>query len=612
MTVVGLVLLLGSSWTLGTLVFARMTWPGLRAYERIALRLLAGLGLTALCLSLLTLAGGFAASSYVLVLLATTGAVLAIREFSQVRRRVASAGRSAGLKAGRYSNVTSAGRYNSVKSALAMSVVCLAAGLGSLGAIAPVTDDDALAYVVPISQHIAKSGTLAVWPDQARSMWPQSQQVLLAYLTAIGGDRLGMLTALEFLLAVGVMSALARRACEREDHVAAAIVIALGAPVVAFQIASAKEDLLVVAATAGTAVCLIGTREAIDFAAAGILAGIAAGAKYPGLSTALVAVLWPLLSRQPRAVRNAITVGACAALTGGLWYGLNLWRYGNPVAPFLFGAVGTTLDAATVREFVNGYGAGRGIADFLLAPIRIFTDSGLFCGRANLFNPLVYVGLIGLFVPSLRRRHAVLFVTALVMYVVWFAGLQNARFLLPAVILIAPAAADVAMTALRRWRMLLPVAWTATAVSLGVVAAVGTLRVVRYAGAPGAFLERETQNYADIQWLNAHLDPQSHRVASDHKVLGYLNGSWLVLDPTYQMEISRSELGDPQRFLEACRRQGITHLFGRADSFAAIHTHLHAIYQNPASRLGGVRFFREPPTESTAVFEIVDAPAVSR
>ena len=138
------------------------------------------------------------------------------------------------------------------------------------------------------------------------------------------------------------------------------------------------------------------------------------------------------------------------------------------------------------------------------------------------------------------------------------------------------------------------------------MAAVGVTRVVRYAAHPNDFLEHETQNYADVQWMNADLDRRLNRVASDHKVLAYLNTSWLVLDPTYQIEIAQSEIDDPQRFLEACRRQAITHLFGGSDSFFAIRKHLRPIYQNPRSRQGGVRFFREPPTESTAVFEIVD------
>jgi hypothetical protein len=144
-----------------------------------------------------------------------------------------------------------------------------------------------------------------------------------------------------------------------------------------------------------------------------------------------------------------------------------------------------------------------------------------------------------------------------------------------------------------------------------VVAAVGSVRAVRYFRSPDVFLSRETQNYDDLQWMNAHLDPRSNRVGSDHKVLAHLDIPWIVLDATYQLEIARAEFGDPQRFLEACQRQGITHLFGRSDSFAAIRGSLRPIHENPVSRRGGVRFFREPPTESTTVFEIVGARGAS-
>jgi len=151
----------------------------------------------------------------------------------------------------------------------------------------------------------------------------------------------------------------------------------------------------------------------------------------------------------------------------------------------------------------------------------------------------------------------------------------------------------------------------ATALSLGVVAAVGVVRAVRYMRDAPGFLERETQNYADIQWMNTHLDHQRDRVASDHKALAYLDVPSIFLAPTYQIEISEAELNDTGRFLDACRRQGITHLFGNVDSFPNLQTHLRAVYRNPSSRLGGVRFFREPPTEATAVFEIVYPPGTN-
>src|SRR4029079_3888153 len=66
MTLLGLSLLVGSSWTLGPLTLARMDWNDLRPYERAALTLLAGLGLTSLLIALLTLAGGFRYATWIL------------------------------------------------------------------------------------------------------------------------------------------------------------------------------------------------------------------------------------------------------------------------------------------------------------------------------------------------------------------------------------------------------------------------------------------------------------------------------------------------------------------------------------------------------------------
>jgi hypothetical protein len=60
-----------------------------------------------------------------------------------------------------------------------------------------------------------------------------------------------------------------------------------------------------------------------------------------------------------------------------------------------------------------------------------------------------------------------------------------------------------------------------------------------------------------------------------------------------------------ERFLAACRRQGITHLFAALDGNSSLSPHLRMVYQNSASRLGGARFFREPPSEATAIFAIV-------
>jgi hypothetical protein len=402
------------------------------------------------------------------------------------------------------------------------------------------------------------------------------------------------------------MSALARRVCDRSDHVAAAVVIALGSPVMAFQVASAKEDLLVLATTLAAACFLVGEAAVPTLAVAGLLAGLAAGAKYSGLGVAIAAVLWTALSRRDARWRSTAVVAGAAFAAGGLWYALNWWRFGNPVAPLVFGAAGTHFDAQLAAEFSGLFGGGRGSLAFVLAPFKIFAEPSLFGGRGNQFNPVAYAGIAGLFIAAARRRHAVLFFVAAVLYAGWFAGLQNARLLLPATALLAPSAADRLVPLVRRYRLLRPLAALAVVVSLGIVAAVGVVRCQRYVRDPATYLDRESQHYADMRWMNSNLDRGHHRVASSVKTIGYLEIPSLILDPTRQLEIAASDFDPPDRLLAALRRQHITHLFGPPADFAGLLPYLRVVHENAASRLGGVRFFRQPPTEATAVFALID------
>ena len=155
LTLVAVAILAGSSWALGTAALSRMAWPDLHLYERVALRLTAGLGLTSLVLSLVALTGWFSHATAVLGTLAAIGGIFVIRA------------------AWRGSHASRTMTYDAIVPfwARATSIaVFVSAVLACLGAIAPVTDDDALAYVVPIARHIAETGAVRVWTDQARSM----------------------------------------------------------------------------------------------------------------------------------------------------------------------------------------------------------------------------------------------------------------------------------------------------------------------------------------------------------------------------------------------------------------------------------------------------------
>jgi hypothetical protein len=587
-TLAALALLAGCAWTLGAIAVRFVRIPDVLPLEQIALRLIAGLGFTSVVFGLLLLAGVFSYAFPLAIFLALLAIADVVREIRTTRLGGPEGPRD-----------TSASRDWLLIAAFASLLIA------ALGNFAPTTDDDALAYVIPLAQRMADTGRFDTWPDLARGMWPQHQQVLLAFVTRVAGvEHLGWLTGFELLLCAGAVSALARRVCALPEHAGAAIVMALGAPVVAFLAVSAKEDVLLAGATAAAAVCLAGAGCRREHAAAGLFAGIAAGAKYSGLGVALAVVIWTgVASKRDRVMRVAVTA-AFALLAGGVWYLINAARFGNPVAPFVWGAAGTRMDLIAIREFLDGYGVPRTALSFVLNPLHIFWNTDLFCGRANLFNPFVYAAPLLVRRTSHWRAHAPLWFIAAVLYVGWFFNVQNARLLWPAAMLLAPAAADVLVPIVRRSQWLMAPAALAVAASLALPISVGIVRDVRGWRDREAFLERSIPFYADIEWMNTHLDAARHRVASTHKVLAHLSIPHLYLDPTYQIEIGYSEL-EPPRLIEALRRQGITHLFGEPNSFDALAPAVRMIHVNPTSMLGGSRFFREPYREPSAVFEVV-------
>src|SRR5438876_4900437 len=87
MTLAALALLAGASWTLGTAALWRTPWPELRPYERAALRLAAGLGLTALLLSVAALTGWFGYSSIVLAFLTFVPVLIGVRHLVRLATR---------------------------------------------------------------------------------------------------------------------------------------------------------------------------------------------------------------------------------------------------------------------------------------------------------------------------------------------------------------------------------------------------------------------------------------------------------------------------------------------------------------------------------------------
>jgi hypothetical protein len=217
-----------------------------------------------------------------------------------------------------------------------------------------------------------------------------------------------------------------------------------------------------------------------DLVLAGVGLGLAMGSKWYGV-TAMAAVLaaWSgasLVARRPwrRVVVQGAALAGIAALAGGIWLVRNLVEAGNPVFPVEVGAFGVTLFDAPrdLEREVFGFtladylGQGDVWSQLLIPGLR---------GTLSLSAVVLGAGAIGALAVALRSRPAAGRVLALVgaallvalAYVVTPYSAQgfegqpdaapNARYVVPALVLMAPAAA-LAATRLGRIGIALQVA----------------------------------------------------------------------------------------------------------------------------------------------------------
>jgi hypothetical protein len=579
-----IVALLLSAFGTGRLILLATDGRGREDLESRALAIAAGLGAIALLLGGLGLLGHLAWARWIL----PAGALVTlIVHVPQVRS----------LRLGNWRSLT--------LTAVVAVVMVLAAGVGAL---APITEFDSLCYPLPIARHLVQDGAWAFWPDQARSAFPLSQELLIAPLMIAGSQTLGVLSAAELALAACLIVALARRVTRHQDAPWIAVIIALGCPAVAFLAASAKEDLLVLVMTTAAAVSLVSTPGSGAAVRVGLFAGFAVGAKLTGVPVALaiVACVPFCCGREQRVVHTAVAAYV-AVLACGLWFLVNWVRFENPLPLLSLGpAFGAPLMAPEVMaEWADGFGTGRTVLDAVVAPWHMSLGSELFGGRGNWINPLAFLGVAAMFMPGARREVRVLIAIAVAGYVGWFAQIQVARLLLPALVLLSVPAADMLAVLGARWRVARALVAIVLVLSAGVVASVGVIRMHRYSTDPDRFLSRETPHYDDLQWMNTHLDPKRDRVASAFEANGYLQIPWFTLNGTYQIAIRPDETIDPDRLRAALDREHVTHLFGPPDAFSDLARSLKLVYENPASRVGGSSFFRSPRSEPTAIFKVL-------
>ena len=170
----------------------------------------------------------------------------------------------------------------------------------------------------------------------------------------------------------------------------------------------------------------------------GVLTGFALGSKYMALAGAGVVglgVIWFGLRKNIRqAVIDAGIYGLVAILVGCPWYIKNWLWLGNPVFPLFFPSGGWSQERMNaLMVYLNSYGTGHSIQDYILSPWYIYTQNSKFASMYSDVDILSFLFPLLIFLPLVRRSPLVtgLSVLTLFRYIAWLFGSHQIRFLLP-------------------------------------------------------------------------------------------------------------------------------------------------------------------------------------
>jgi hypothetical protein len=429
-------------------------------------------------------------------------------------------------------------------------------------ALAPPTGTDALYYHLGVpAQMLLEEGLVG------GLLHPQGSRPLILHLPYAALLHTGGLTApavLHLVLAAALLVLLVQMGSEhlgrRAPGIGAALLL-LGSWTFMREAGRAGNDIVAALAT------LVALDAALRSSprALGLAAGAALSIKYTSAGP-LVGIF--LVAPLPWRTRALSALGAVACLVP--WWGRNLMDGLHPLFPF------TGWPEASVPmafQFLDKYGAGRAPMDFLLLPWRVFMDAEIdsfrFMGRLN--PAWMVLGPFGLWAarrPGTARRLVIAGMTGAIL---WAAGPQWLRYLLPALPILALAAAA-GMTD-GAPRALIPAALLAGLVGIPSnwldVAKTVADRIGVVSGEETAddFLGRSLTGYGALRWANAHL-PQDARVAMLFSWSGALLERQQVLGsvedhiPTRHWILRHGESS-----LQALADQGATHAVVRRTRF---------------------------------------------
>lgn len=358
-----------------------------------------------------------------------------------------------------------------VLAALALVAVALLVDIAA--ATAPPTSADALKYHLALPRRWLQLGSIGdpfwVW----EGFQPSGLELLYGQALAIGnGSAAGAIHAFFAAATAACVYGIGKTlgaGSRRAGAIAAGAFVLQG--LVTWEATSSFVELGLAFYTALALWYALGVRGAQPTRAlawCGFAAGAAAGTKFLGVLAGGLVVAGALVAAPPRLRARGVAVAGLAAVgAGGAWYLKNGIVTGNPVYPAFFGGTEWTPYAQTVLDGIDSrYGTGS-ILRLPILPLDLLLHGGSF-DRGEYVSTASF--LLAPFALLARRRLAAAIALAgIVVYVAaWWELTPQARFLLPALVVLACLAGVGATELLTRGRLVR--AATAAVLAAGVVA----------------------------------------------------------------------------------------------------------------------------------------------
>ena len=547
---VALAALTAASWLgLGSALLAPVAWKG----DRV-LGLLNRLGVGAVAFAVLTFAlglvGGLHTSVFVpaFVVGAALGIVVAAREL-------------------RTFDVPRLRTWSWWELALTVLVAAYVV-LELLITCAPVSSADALYHHAAAPELYARTHEFGELPWAWNSYQPYTVEMLILDGILLNDLEQGAFAPL--LLGFGALAATAGAAYRLFGRRAAVLAAAIfwAQPFTAWIATSTFVEpatTLFVALAVWNLVEFTRSRSSAMLLLAGVFAGAAAGTKYYGAAAAVVVAVVGAVALRDRLTARIVAPAVGAALVvAAPWYVKNAVLTGDPLYPFLRGGANEAAHQ-TVLDSADNYGHGTSPIDLAVLPFRLLGDAQAF-DRGEFMSPLpLLFAPVALLVPKGRRAIALALVGCAAFVVMWFYGVQHARYLLPTLPVLAVLAAVGILTLASTGRL---ARWITAAVCAGALASAAAITLVYSAQfvpvvlgreSRDTFLRQNTPYYEGLEWLNARA-PTAGGVALDHILVLYADA------PAVAWTADALPPGSGPAELRAfIRRYGLTH----AELFAA-------------------------------------------